>query len=187
MIGIFFSNLVHNKRCINGYLKSKIRIFVTHQTHHLANANQILVLNNGQVLAKGTYGEVSKSGLNLKVLLTADNQLEKESIKLKALNSSKMSDIQNSNLSLHSSFFGSLNAIELTSSRYLMNVSDLKIIFKSFQFSSVRFSFRLLVLMSMKKIFYEAQLTVAFFSITLCLVADTSGQLNLGFSRNSYI
>ena len=31
--------------CINGYLKSKVRILVTHQVHHLSKADHIIVLN----------------------------------------------------------------------------------------------------------------------------------------------
>lgn len=32
--------------CINGYLKDKTRILVTHQVHHLETADQIFVLRN---------------------------------------------------------------------------------------------------------------------------------------------
>lgn len=32
--------------CINGYLANKTRILVTHQVHHLKNADEIIILNN---------------------------------------------------------------------------------------------------------------------------------------------
>lgn len=34
------------QECINGYLKYKTRILVTHQVHHLKNADNIIILNN---------------------------------------------------------------------------------------------------------------------------------------------
>jgi ATP-binding cassette, subfamily C (CFTR/MRP), member 4 len=34
------------EKCINGYLKNKIRILVTHQVHYLENVNNVLTLNN---------------------------------------------------------------------------------------------------------------------------------------------
>ena len=36
--------------CINGYLKSKIRILVTHQVHFLADANNIILLKDVSLL-----------------------------------------------------------------------------------------------------------------------------------------
>lgn len=34
------------EQCINGYLKKKTTILITHQVHHLKNANNILILDN---------------------------------------------------------------------------------------------------------------------------------------------
>lgn len=34
------------EQCINGYLKNKARILVTHQVHHLKNADNIIILEN---------------------------------------------------------------------------------------------------------------------------------------------
>lgn len=34
------------ENCINGYLKKKTRILVTHQVHYLKNADEIIILNN---------------------------------------------------------------------------------------------------------------------------------------------
>ena len=54
------SNLLF-KNAINGYLKLKLRILVTHHIQHLNDANQILVLNNGQIESLGTFNDLSKS------------------------------------------------------------------------------------------------------------------------------
>lgn len=51
--------------CINGYLKSKIRIIVTHHVDLLEKADQIIVLKNGRILQKGTFDELNEIGLNL--------------------------------------------------------------------------------------------------------------------------
>ena len=56
------------KSCINGYLKDKIRILVTHHAQHLEYADKILILNEGRAEAYGSYEEISKfnlSSLNL--------------------------------------------------------------------------------------------------------------------------
>ena len=59
--------------CINGYLKNKIRILVTHQVQNVMKANQILILENGKVKAKGSYRELIESKINLDELLMAND------------------------------------------------------------------------------------------------------------------
>lgn len=59
--------------CINGYLKNKIRILVTHQVQHVMKANQILILENGKVKAKGSYRELIESKIDLDELLMAND------------------------------------------------------------------------------------------------------------------
>ena len=52
--------------CINGFLKSKIKILVTHHVQHLAHADQIILLNDdGEVVAKGKYDDLLREGINL--------------------------------------------------------------------------------------------------------------------------
>ena len=47
-------------RCINGFLKNKLRILCTHQTQFVQNADKILVLNKeGKVDGYGTYKELT--------------------------------------------------------------------------------------------------------------------------------
>lgn len=48
--------------CINGYLKDKTRILVTHSLNYLQGSNQILIIENGQIIESGTYSHlISKS------------------------------------------------------------------------------------------------------------------------------
>ena len=54
------ANLLY-KNCINGYMKYKIRVMVTHQVQHLKDADQIIVLKNGQIELKGTHSDVSQT------------------------------------------------------------------------------------------------------------------------------
>ena len=83
--------------CINGYLKSRIRILVTHQTQYLHDADQIILLNDGEVKAKGTYNDIKASGLEsiLEVLdhtgrqinaANSQNELNKDMSVLELLN-----------------------------------------------------------------------------------------------------
>lgn len=46
------------------YLKSKLRILVTHQLQFIQKADHILVLNQGKAIAFGTYKELISSGLD---------------------------------------------------------------------------------------------------------------------------
>lgn len=48
--------------CINQYLAGKTRILVTHQVHHLKNADHIIILNNvSRLLPKSLYRVVQLS------------------------------------------------------------------------------------------------------------------------------
>ncbi|CAF0837577.1 unnamed protein product [Brachionus calyciflorus] len=59
--GTVAKNIIKN--CINGYLKDKTRILITHQVHHLETADKIYVLRDGIVQAEGTYNELLRSHL----------------------------------------------------------------------------------------------------------------------------
>lgn len=52
------------EECIMGFLKNKIRILVTHQLQYLQRVDNMVVLEKGQVIAKGTYHELHSSGIN---------------------------------------------------------------------------------------------------------------------------
>jgi len=66
------------KNAINGYLKLKLRILVTHHIQHLNDASQILVLNNGQIESLGTFNDLSKS-MNIINYLETNNDDQHES------------------------------------------------------------------------------------------------------------
>ncbi|XP_078042801.1 putative multidrug resistance-associated protein lethal(2)03659 [Augochlora pura] len=53
------------EECICGYLKNKTRILVTHQTQYLKFADQIIVMDNGKVAAKGSFVELQNMDLDM--------------------------------------------------------------------------------------------------------------------------
>uniref|UniRef100_A0A4W5NGP0 ATP-binding cassette, sub-family C (CFTR/MRP), member 4 n=1 Tax=Hucho hucho TaxID=62062 RepID=A0A4W5NGP0_9TELE len=64
------------KQCICGILKNKPRILVTHQLQYLQAADQILVLKEGHVVARGTYSELQHSGVDFTSLLKREEEEE---------------------------------------------------------------------------------------------------------------
>jgi ABC-type multidrug transport system ATPase subunit len=74
--------------CINGYLKNKTRILVTHQVHHLETAENIVIIKNGQIESKGKYDELAKTSLKSYIteadeerddeIVEEENEVEKE-------------------------------------------------------------------------------------------------------------
>uniref|UniRef100_A0A6Q2Y919 Cystic fibrosis transmembrane conductance regulator n=1 Tax=Esox lucius TaxID=8010 RepID=A0A6Q2Y919_ESOLU len=62
------------EQCICGILKNKPRILVTHQLQYLQAADQILVLKEGHMVAKGTYMELQRSGVDFTALLKMDEE-----------------------------------------------------------------------------------------------------------------
>ncbi|RZB39027.1 multidrug resistance-associated protein [Asbolus verrucosus] len=61
--------------CVNGYLANKTRILVTHQVHHLKNADEIIILNNGVIENRGTFQNLSNSdNLYARLLSTEPEQ-----------------------------------------------------------------------------------------------------------------
>ncbi|TPX74314.1 hypothetical protein CcCBS67573_g04418 [Chytriomyces confervae] len=47
--------------CINGHLKGRARILVTHQLQYLSTSDSVLLLENGSVSAFGSYDEVQRT------------------------------------------------------------------------------------------------------------------------------
>ncbi|XP_029968450.1 multidrug resistance-associated protein 4-like [Salarias fasciatus] len=66
------------EECICGLLRKKPRILVTHQLQYLKAADQIVVLKEGQMVAKGTYSELQGSGVDFTSLLKEDKTQEEE-------------------------------------------------------------------------------------------------------------
>ncbi|XP_048247853.1 ATP-binding cassette sub-family C member 4-like isoform X3 [Haliotis rufescens] len=67
------------EKCIQGTLKKKPRILVTHQVQYLKEADQILILKEGKLLGTGTFEELSKSGIDFASLLKHDDEDEDDS------------------------------------------------------------------------------------------------------------
>nr|UEO57357.1 ABCC3 [Conogethes punctiferalis] len=57
--------------CINGYLRGRTRVLVTHQIHFLKAADYIFVLNEGRIENMGTFDELVNSGKDFAMLLAA--------------------------------------------------------------------------------------------------------------------
>uniref|UniRef100_A0A8C2XES4 Multidrug resistance-associated protein 4 n=1 Tax=Cyclopterus lumpus TaxID=8103 RepID=A0A8C2XES4_CYCLU len=66
------------EECICGLLRKKPRILVTHQLQYLKAADQIVVLKQGQMVARGTYSELQGSGLDFTSLLKEEEDQEED-------------------------------------------------------------------------------------------------------------
>ncbi|XP_053212744.1 ATP-binding cassette sub-family C member 4-like [Panonychus citri] len=63
-------------KCINGYLKEKTRVLITHQLQFLKRADKILIMNEGQALAFGTFKELNNIGIDFIKFLKESNEIE---------------------------------------------------------------------------------------------------------------
>uniref|UniRef100_A0A3B3HI51 Cystic fibrosis transmembrane conductance regulator n=1 Tax=Oryzias latipes TaxID=8090 RepID=A0A3B3HI51_ORYLA len=68
------------EKCICGVLKKKPRVLVTHQLQYLTEADQILILKEGHMVAKGTYTELLQSGLDFASLLKKEEEEEEQQL-----------------------------------------------------------------------------------------------------------
>ncbi len=50
------------EKCIKGLLGNKTRVLISHQEQHMKEADQVIVLYKGHVLAKGTFNELLDKG-----------------------------------------------------------------------------------------------------------------------------
>ncbi|XP_069577159.1 ATP-binding cassette sub-family C member 4-like isoform X2 [Brachyistius frenatus] len=66
------------EQCICGLLRNKLRILVTHQLQYLKAVDQIVVLKEGDMLAKGTYVELQRSGVDFTSLLKEEEEEEQQ-------------------------------------------------------------------------------------------------------------
>ncbi|XP_014275661.1 probable multidrug resistance-associated protein lethal(2)03659 [Halyomorpha halys] len=62
--------------CIQGYLKNKTVILITHQLQYLDSVDQIVLLENGTVSAIGSNETLQKSGLDFTKLMSEKDQKE---------------------------------------------------------------------------------------------------------------
>ncbi|KAK7478989.1 hypothetical protein BaRGS_00029750 [Batillaria attramentaria] len=65
-------------KCIQGVLRNKPRILVTHQLQYLKAADTILILKEGRAAGMGTFEELSNSGIDFAELLKTGEEEEEE-------------------------------------------------------------------------------------------------------------
>uniref|UniRef100_A0A3P9LF64 ATP-binding cassette, sub-family C (CFTR/MRP), member 4 n=1 Tax=Oryzias latipes TaxID=8090 RepID=A0A3P9LF64_ORYLA len=68
------------EKCICGVLRKKPRVLVTHQLQYLTEADQILILKEGHMVAKGTYTELLQSGVDFASLLKKEEEEEEQQL-----------------------------------------------------------------------------------------------------------
>ncbi|KAL2730827.1 ATP-binding cassette sub-family C member 4-like isoform X1 [Vespula squamosa] len=74
-------------QCINGYLKNKTRILVTHQIQFLRDCDYIIILNNGKVENEGTFADIQNEKTDFLKLLVNDESKEKVLVKENSIDS----------------------------------------------------------------------------------------------------
>ncbi|XP_018570688.1 probable multidrug resistance-associated protein lethal(2)03659 [Anoplophora glabripennis] len=82
-------------KCIKEFLGNKICVLVTHQLQYLQNADNIIIMNDGEIQAEGKYDELQTTGVNFVKLLKQcqDNEAEeKEKKKIKSRQNSEMEE-----------------------------------------------------------------------------------------------
>lgn len=58
--------------CIKGFLSNKVVVLATHQLQYLQTADQIVILKDGNIQAKGSYKSLQESGIDFAKLLKSD-------------------------------------------------------------------------------------------------------------------
>ncbi|KAJ8716036.1 hypothetical protein PYW08_013321 [Mythimna loreyi] len=61
--------------CVTGLLDKSTRILVTHQLHHLKNADKVVILRHGAVEIQGSFDEVSQTPLFSELLQDNDEEV----------------------------------------------------------------------------------------------------------------
>ncbi|CAG7835020.1 unnamed protein product, partial [Allacma fusca] len=62
------------EKCVQGHMKNKLRILVTHQLQYLPRADHVIILQRGKVAAQGTYAELIQEGIDFLSLMTDDTE-----------------------------------------------------------------------------------------------------------------
>ncbi|KAI2474192.1 ATP-binding cassette sub-family C member 4 [Diabrotica virgifera virgifera] len=76
-VDIHVSKVLYDE-CINGFLKNKTRVLVTHQVHYLKNASHIIILNNGRIEGEGSFNDLANSDNLYAQLLTKEPEITEE-------------------------------------------------------------------------------------------------------------
>ncbi|XP_066923803.1 ATP-binding cassette sub-family C member 4-like [Clytia hemisphaerica] len=67
-------------KCVNGFLKDKVRILVTHQLQYLGDADEILALVDGRCVAQGTFQQLNDAGLEFWNLIHDEKKTPEQQI-----------------------------------------------------------------------------------------------------------
>nr|XP_036672754.1 probable multidrug resistance-associated protein lethal(2)03659 [Drosophila suzukii] len=70
------------EHCMRGYLRERIIILATHQLQFLQQADQIVIMDKGQVSGVGTYEELIKSGADFGSILVKPEAHEEPAVEL---------------------------------------------------------------------------------------------------------
>ena len=68
------------QNCIQGFLKNKSVILVTHQLKYLQEADEIIVLQHGQVEKRGNFQHLLKTGTDFSSFLGQEGTVEEEEV-----------------------------------------------------------------------------------------------------------
>ncbi|XP_031554599.1 multidrug resistance-associated protein 4-like isoform X2 [Actinia tenebrosa] len=61
-------------KCVCGYLAQKPRILVTHQTQFLKDADVLIALSEGECIAKGSYQDLCRAGIDFMTLCAEEDE-----------------------------------------------------------------------------------------------------------------
>ncbi|KAK2944354.1 Multidrug resistance-associated protein [Blattamonas nauphoetae] len=82
--------------CISGVLKGKTVILMTNQLQFLDRADKVICLENGRIIAQGTYSEIREQGVNFdEFIIKSDKKAEKKKQKAKEAKKEEETDENN--------------------------------------------------------------------------------------------
>ncbi|KAH8413402.1 hypothetical protein KR009_010872 [Drosophila setifemur] len=73
------------EECMRGFLGNKLVVLVTHQLQFLEQADLIVIMDKGKIIATGTYEEMLKSGQDFAKLLAQQTHEEKDEVQDKEI------------------------------------------------------------------------------------------------------
>ncbi|SPP86203.1 probable multidrug resistance-associated protein lethal(2)03659 isoform X2 [Drosophila guanche] len=88
------------EQCMRGYLRERIVILATHQLQFLQQADQIVIMDKGQVSAVGTYESLRDSGVDFASMLNEEAREEQTEERSRSRSGSQVDQRRNSEISL---------------------------------------------------------------------------------------
>ncbi|EDW28514.1 GL18906 [Drosophila persimilis] len=88
------------EQCMRGYLRERIVILATHQLQFLQQADQIVIMDKGQVSAVGTYESLRDSGVDFASMLNEEAREEQTEERSRSRSGSQVDHRRNSEISL---------------------------------------------------------------------------------------